>query len=105
MTFLKQKQTQRGRQNEETEKFIPYEKQNKATARDLSKIDTSNMPDREFKTIIIRILTGLEKRVEEMTGTYNTEIRSYITKIKGTTNKVRNMLISRMNTKMEKAEE
>ena len=104
MTFLKQKQTQRGRQNEETEKFIPNEKQNKATARDLSKIDTSNMPDREFKTIIIRILTGLEKR-EEMTGTYNTERRSYITKIKGTTSKVRNMLISRMNTKMEKAEE
>ena len=35
------------------------------TARDQSKIDISNMPNREFKVMIIRILTGLEKRVEE----------------------------------------
>lgn len=33
--------------------------QNKAMARDLSKTDISNMPDRAFKTMIIRILTGL----------------------------------------------
>ena len=58
--FLKTKiQTQRGRQNEEIEKFTPNKGQDKATARDLSKTDISNMPDREFKAMIIRILTKL----------------------------------------------
>ena len=60
--FLKTKiQTQRGRQNEEIEKFTPNKGQDKATARYLSKTDISNMPDREFKAMIIRILTGPEK--------------------------------------------
>jgi len=39
--------------------------QDKATARDLSKTEVSNMPDGKFKATIIRILTGLEKRMEE----------------------------------------
>ena len=38
--------------------------QDKTTARDLSKVDISNMFDREFKIIVIRILTGLEKSKE-----------------------------------------
>jgi len=36
---------------------------NKATATDLSETDISNMPDTEFKAMIIKILTELEKRV------------------------------------------
>ena len=34
----------------------------KTTARELSEIDRSNMSDREFKVMIIKILTGLEKK-------------------------------------------
>lgn len=37
--------------------------QDKATA-DLSEIDIINMPDREFKIMITKILTRLEKRVD-----------------------------------------
>ena len=40
--------------------------QDKATARDLSETDVSNMPQREFKATIIRILIGLEKRIGDM---------------------------------------
>ena len=50
--------------------------QGKAIARDLSETDVSNMCDREFKVMIIRILTELEKRVEDMSETLNTEIRN-----------------------------
>ena len=39
----------------------------------LSETDTSNLPDRKFKAMIIRILTGLEERVEDMSDTLNTE--------------------------------
>jgi len=38
--------------------------QDKAIARDLSETDIRNMSDREFKAMTIRILTGLEKRIE-----------------------------------------
>ena len=36
--------------------------QDKTTARDLSEMEISNMPDREFKVMLIKILTGLEKK-------------------------------------------
>ena len=40
--------------------------QDKTKARDLNKTDISNMHDGEFKTMIIRILTGLEKIIEDI---------------------------------------
>ena len=40
--------------------------QDKAMARDLSKTDTSNVPNGEFKAAIILILTGFEKRMEDL---------------------------------------
>ena len=42
------------------EEFIPNEEQNKGMARDLSKMDISNMPDGNFKITVISIL-GLRK--------------------------------------------
>ena len=41
------------------------------------------MPEREFKIMIIRILTGLDKRVKGMSDTLNTKIRNNIAEIKG----------------------
>ena len=38
--------------------------EDKVAVRDLSKTDISNILDEEFKAKIIRILTGLEKRME-----------------------------------------
>ena len=36
--------------------------QGKAMSRDLSETNINNMPEREFKAMIIRIFIGLEKR-------------------------------------------
>ena len=47
--------------------------QDNFTARDLSKMKISNMPDREFKVMVIKILTGLEKRVAYLSETLNNE--------------------------------
>lgn len=52
--------------------------QDKATARDLSQTDIRNIPDREFKAMIMRVLTRLKKRVEDMSKTLNTELRTNI---------------------------
>ena len=58
-------------------------------------------PDGEFKAVIIRILTGLEKRVENISETINIEIRDNIAEVKGLINEMRNML-SGMNSSLEK---
>ena len=55
---------QRFRQIKETEKYIPNE-QDKITTTDLNEMKICNMPDMEFKVIMINILIGLEKRVED----------------------------------------
>ena len=43
--------------------------QNKLMARDKSDTDSSNMPNGEFTGMIIKILTGLEKRVKDISDT------------------------------------
>ena len=43
--------------------------QDKAMAREQSETDISNMHNREFKVMIIKILTGFEKRVEDIRET------------------------------------
>lgn len=43
------------------EEFITKERGEKVMAKEPMKLDTSNMPDREFKVIIISILTRLKK--------------------------------------------
>ena len=41
----------------------------KITARDLSETEISNMPNKEFKVRIIKILTKIEKRVKYISKT------------------------------------
>ena len=65
-------------------------KQDKTRARDISKTDISNIPDREFKVMVIKILTGLEKRVKDMSENLNRGIRNNIAEIQRT-NIIRNM--------------
>ena len=49
--------------------------QDKATARDICETDISNMADGEFKATIIRLLTGPEKRLEDINENLTTEIK------------------------------
>ena len=62
-------------------------------ARDLNKTDVGNTPDGEFKAMIIRILIGLEKRVEGISEILNTEIRNNIAEIKDSINEMRKCLM------------
>jgi len=66
--------------------------QNKITVRDLSKIEINSMPDRELKAMIIKILTGFEKRVEDISETLNNEIKKNQSEMKTTINEIKNIL-------------
>ena len=78
--------------------------QDNTTTRDLSETDLSYMPDKEFKVMIIKILTGLEKRVEDISKTLNTEIKKKQSEIKNTINEIKNTLDG-INSRLEEAEE
>ena len=49
--------------------------QDKAIASYLTETDRSNIPDGEFKATILRIVTGLERRTEEIRETLTMEVR------------------------------
>ena len=72
-------------------------------ARDLSKTDLTNITNRKFKAMIIRILTGFEKKVEDMSETLKTKIRNNKAEIKGLINEIRNM-VDGMSSRMEESE-
>lgn len=50
--------------------------QYKTMTRDPRKTDISNIPGGEYRAMIIKIFTGLQKRVEDITETINTEMRN-----------------------------
>lgn len=56
------------------ENVFQIKEQDKITVRDLSEMDISNMSDKEFKVMTKKILTSLEKRVEDINKTLNKEI-------------------------------
>ena len=56
-----EKQTQRVSQNEEIEEYVQNERE----------MGISNMIEREFKVMTLKILTGHEKRVEDIRETFN----------------------------------
>ena len=43
----------------------------KTLEKELNETEISNMPDKEFKVIMINIFNGLEKRMEELSETFN----------------------------------
>ena len=69
--------------------------QHKSTERRLNRKEVSNTPDKEFKVMIIKILSGPEKRVEDLSEIHNKEIENIKknqTEIKNSLNKIKSTL-------------
>ena len=49
-------------------------KQNKRLKKELNSMETSNLLDADFKTLVIRMLNELRERVDELHENFNTEI-------------------------------
>ena len=47
--------------------------QNKAPEKEFTKMETSNIPDAEFKTLVTRMHKKLRGRVDELSVTFNKE--------------------------------
>ena len=101
---MTQKQAQRFRKNEKKEEFVPNEIIRQGHGQRYKWNRYINILGREFKVMIIKILTGLEKRVEDMSETLNTEIRNNTAETEGSINEMRNMLDG-MNSRLDEADE
>ena len=69
-----QKQTQRVRQNEETKEYVPKKELVKTLEKEVNETEISNLSNKEFKIMVIRILTELSSRMEEHSENFNKEI-------------------------------
>lgn len=45
--------------------------QDATSVKELSEKEISNLPDQEFKVMVIKILTRLKRRVDELRGNFN----------------------------------
>lgn len=57
------------------EEYVPKRRTGQNHSRDLNETLVSYMPDREFEVMAMKILTGLEKRGEDLSETLNQETR------------------------------
>lgn len=48
----------------------------KITAKELNETEKSNMHHREFKVMVVKILTGIKKRLEVLIKIFNKEIEN-----------------------------
>ena len=77
-------------QNEEKEEYVPIQEQNKTPEKELNKMKINNLLDKEFKAMVIKMLTELRRRMDEHSENFNKEIeniRKYqteVTKLKNT---------------------
>ena len=49
---------------------------NKAPEKEFTKMETSNIPDAEFKTLVIRMIKELRGRIDELSEDFNKEIKN-----------------------------
>ena len=50
------------------------EEQNKTPVKELKEMETSNLPDAEFKTLVIRMLNELRGRIDQFGEKFSKEI-------------------------------
>ena len=71
-----QKQTQSFTQNEEKEEYVPIQEQNKTPEKELNKMKINNLLDKEFKEMVIKMLTELGRRMDDHSENFNKEIEN-----------------------------
>ena len=63
--------------------------QNKTPEKQVNKMQSSHLPDGEFKTLVIRMLNELKGRVNEISGSFSKEIGNIKTEIENIKKKVK----------------
>ena len=79
----------------------------KSQVKTLTKLEISNIPSKELKVMIIKMLTDLRRRMDEHSENYNKElenIRKNPSELKNTINEMKNIL-EEINSRLDDTEE
>ena len=60
----------------ETKKHVPNERTEQSSRKRIHQMETSNIPNTEFKTVMIRMLKEIRGRVDELRENFNKEIKA-----------------------------
>ena len=105
-----QKPTQRGKENAETEEYVPQKGQDKTPETDLNEMGISDLPDKDFKIMVLKMLTEDRRTMHEQSENFNKErenVRKYqieITELKSIITELKNS-IEGFNSKLDQAKE
>ncbi|KAF0880340.1 LORF1 protein, partial [Crocuta crocuta] len=97
---------QKARQNDETEKLASKKFPEKMTAKELTKTDISNINEEDFRTIVVKLITGLKNGMEDIRETIATktmELKNSCDEIKNSINEMHNKMEA-SNERIEQAE-
>ena len=56
--------------------------QDKFSEKELNETEINNLPDKEYKLIVIRMLGDLRRRIDEHSENFNKELKNTITEMK-----------------------
>lgn len=91
----------RVKENEETGLYFNQE-QNKSPESDLNEMEISDLPNRDFKIIVIKMLTESKTAMQEQRISTKRKYKNTITKLKTTTTKIS---VEEYNSRPDQAEE
>lgn len=68
------------KKKEETEKFVPQKgtRENSKKKKNLNEIEISDLPDKEFKAMVIKMLSEIRGAIHEQTENFNKEVENII---------------------------
>ena len=61
------RQTHKVRENEMAEEYVPDEGQDKTPEEQLSEVEISNLPEKEFRVMIVKMIQDLRKKKKKRT--------------------------------------
>ena len=84
------------------EKYVPDEEQDKNPQEQLSEVEIDNLPEKEFRVIIVKMIQNLGKRMDPETKKIE---EMFNNELEGLKNKQTEMNNSRISSRINEAEE
>ena len=111
--------SQKDRQNEKAEGYVPDEGTDKTTEKQLNEVQIGNLPEKEFRIVIVKVIQDLGKRMEakikkmqemfnkvleELNNKHLEELKNKQTEMNNTITEMKNTLEG-INSRITEAEE
>ena len=98
--------SQKDRQNEKAEDYVPYEGQDKTPEKQLNEVEIGNLPEKEFRITRVKMIQDLGKRmeakIEKMKEMFNKDLeelkKKHLEELKNKQTEMNNTITEKKNT-------